>query len=613
MEQGKKLILLVEDEPVVGKIQKKHLLERGYEVQHVSSGEDAVGFVEHHPHVVDLLLMDIDLGEGIDGTQASREILEKEEIPILFFSSHVEKEVVRKTRGIPHFGYVVKASGPEVLDASIQVALQLHQANQEVEQKTLALEKANQELRESERRFRAVYENMALGVAQVSLSFRILAANPAYCRLLGYSEKELVGKHLEEITAPEVLEKNLQLQEQLGRGEIDHFRLEKTFLRKNRDTVHGILDANLVRTETGKPSYFLGTVVDITLRKTMERSLQQNEERYRKAQQIGQIGNWELDLGSGKIWGSDGAKRLFGFPLDEDSFSLEAIERCIPERERVHQALLDLLEKQIPYDITYEIQPADGSEKRFLHSNAEVLRNEHAMPQKVLGVIHDVSQQVATERELTGLVEIKETLLRELNHRVKNNLNAISSLLELEIPRLPDPLSQEIFRKTRHRIKSMSSLYDSLLRTGNINRVALDEYVQTLSRSLFSSLGAERRNVMLALDVEPVCIDASKAVPIGLILHELLTNAMKYAFPSGRSGTVRVVLAPRAGRAQLGVCDDGVGFPSSPPLPAPSVESKGLGLMLVEVLARQIGAEFRVEQRQGASIWLVFDSSCISD
>ena len=140
---------------------------------------------------------------------------------------------------------------------------------------------AENALRESEYRFRQIYENMAVGVARVSLAFRIESANDAYCRMLGYTEDELIGKRLADITHPEALPENLRQQARLGAGEIDHFRMEKRFIHRTGRVVHGILDANLVRNADGKPLYFLGSVLDVTGRKRAEEALLESEKKFR--------------------------------------------------------------------------------------------------------------------------------------------------------------------------------------------------------------------------------------------------------------------------------------------------------------------------------------------
>lgn len=144
------------------------------------------------------------------------------------------------------------------------------------------VEKAEAEktIRKSEEEFRQVYEHMAIGVARVSLDYLIEAANDAYCSMLGYSEKELIGKHLKDITHPEILDENLLKQSQLARGEIDHFRMDKSFIHKNGRVIYGILDANLIRDVDGKPLYFIGSVLDITDRRKAEEKLKESEKKF---------------------------------------------------------------------------------------------------------------------------------------------------------------------------------------------------------------------------------------------------------------------------------------------------------------------------------------------
>ncbi|MBF0530137.1 MAG: PAS domain S-box protein, partial [Deltaproteobacteria bacterium] len=142
----------------------------------------------------------------------------------------------------------------------------------------ITLRKQTEEsLRESEARFRLIYEHMAVGIAKVSLTFRIESANAAYCRMLGYREEELIGKHLKDITHTEIIEDNFANIYLLASGEIDHFRMEKRLTHKDGHTIYVILDANLIRDNKDKPAYLLGSLVDITDRKRMEDTLRESE------------------------------------------------------------------------------------------------------------------------------------------------------------------------------------------------------------------------------------------------------------------------------------------------------------------------------------------------
>lgn len=137
-------------------------------------------------------------------------------------------------------------------------------------------------------------------------------------------------------------------------------------------------------------SQALGHVLD---RKNAEQVLKENEQRYKRAQRIGKVGNWEYDIVTGTFWGSDLAKEMYGFSPDSDRFTTEEVEKCIPERERVHQALIDLIEKDASYNLEFDIHPISGPDTRTIRSIAEVQKDETGKPLKVIGVVHDITEQ----------------------------------------------------------------------------------------------------------------------------------------------------------------------------------------------------------------------------
>ncbi len=137
-----------------------------------------------------------------------------------------------------------------------------------------------------------------------------------------------------------------------------------------------------MNTSDGRLVGVLGIARDITKRKKAEKALQESDRRYKSAQRMGKVGNWEFDLNTGSFWGSTEAKRIYGFDPEADHFTTDDVENCIPDRERVHQALLDLIENGTPYDVEFEIRPVSGPEKKFIRSIAEVIRDESGIPKK---------------------------------------------------------------------------------------------------------------------------------------------------------------------------------------------------------------------------------------
>ncbi|MFZ3048838.1 MAG: PAS domain S-box protein, partial [Desulfatirhabdiaceae bacterium] len=177
--------------------------------------------------------------------------------------------------------------------------------------------RAEEALTKSEESFRQIYENMAIGVARVSLDFRIESANDAYCHMLCYHEDELIGKHLQDITHPEVIEKNLAMQKQLSAGKIDHYCMEKQFINKNGHRVYGLLNASLIRGDDGKPLYFIGSVADVTERKQTEKEREKLQAQLSNALEMAHLGHWEYDVANDRFTFNDHFYKIFRITADQ--------------------------------------------------------------------------------------------------------------------------------------------------------------------------------------------------------------------------------------------------------------------------------------------------------
>lgn len=186
-----KNILLVEDEVLIAMSCERELRSLGYDVTTCFSGEEAISLVLNDNRTFDIILMDIDLGREIDGTQAAMEITKYRDIPVLFLSSHTEKDIVEKTEKITSYGYVVKQSGLTVLDASIKMAFKLH--------------KAHSELKESRERYRVLVENISSLVCETDPQGRYTYLSPAYEKVTGWRPDELMGKYVIEHLHPDEL------------------------------------------------------------------------------------------------------------------------------------------------------------------------------------------------------------------------------------------------------------------------------------------------------------------------------------------------------------------------------------------------------------------------
>jgi PAS domain S-box-containing protein len=200
-------------------------------------------------------------------------------------------------------------------------------------------------------------------------------------------------------------------------------------------------------------------------------------------------------------------------------------------------------------------------------------------------IAEEITARKDAERRLQASLAEKVVLLQEVHHRVKNNLQVISSLLSLQGSHLDDPRAREVVRDSQHRVRSIALLHESLYQTSDFAHLDVGEYLRRLAASLVRTYGAGGRP-RLVVETEPVRVELEAAVPLGLIVNELATNALKYAFPDGRPGTLRIHLGATPGGFKLTVADDGVGLPPGfDPHTSPS-----LGLHIVRTLAEQLDA-----------------------
>jgi two-component sensor histidine kinase len=207
----------------------------------------------------------------------------------------------------------------------------------------------------------------------------------------------------------------------------------------------------------------------------------------------------------------------------------------------------------------------------------------------------------ARTAELSATLREREVLLQEIHHRVKNNLQVISSLINLQVRRLEDPVSRDALVECQSRVYTIALIHETLYESHDYCEMPFSDYVRGLVTSIFHLAGSPPA-ISLQLDLAPVMLSVDRAIPCGLILNELILNALKHAFPDGRSGKIWVELQDRgAGQVGLRVRDDGIGARDAEP------EGGGeLGLQLVHTLAQQIHAELSVKHATGTTVELEF-------
>jgi PAS domain S-box-containing protein len=261
--------------------------------------------------------------------------------------------------------------------------------------------RAEQALRESEKRLRAVFNSVdGVPIQGYDKDRRVIFWNPASELLYGYSHGEAIGRALEELIIPEesrqaVVEGIRQWHDQgvpIPAGEIE-------LLNKNGERLKVYSNHVMITNHIGEKEMFC-IDVDLTEQKEHEKTILKLNERYKKAQEMGVVGNWEFDIQTGTFWGSEQAKRIYGLNPDDDFFTSEDVFSCIPEKDRITQALNDLIEKEKPFNLEHDIVTFDRKIKKTLSSHAELVKDGNNKPLKIVGVIQDITKRVEYEQEL---------------------------------------------------------------------------------------------------------------------------------------------------------------------------------------------------------------------
>lgn len=220
--------------------------------------------------------------------------------------------------------------------------------------------------------------------------------------------------------------------------------------------------------------------------------------------------------------------------------------------------------------------------------------------------VRDIRERRAAEEKIKASLQEKEVLLKEIHHRVKNNLQIITSLLDLQADVIGNQTTREKFRESRDRVRSMALIHERLYRAVDLASIDLAEYVETLANFLFASYASANRAIALQSDIEPLSISVEHAVPCGLIINELITNALKYAFPQGGAGIIGIQLKMLGeGRVMLRIWDNGVGLPTAIDLR----QTETLGLTIVATLARQLRGDLSVQRGGGTEFTITFVAS----
>jgi two-component sensor histidine kinase len=359
-----------------------------------------------------------------------------------------------------------------------------------------------------------------------------------------------------------------------------------------------------------------GSMIHASRRRAQAReavdSLRENEAHLREAQSIARMGRWELDLDTGCLTWSGGIfeqyeECRFSFPESYD----ELLERIHPDdREMVDRICRKSFAEGVDFELEHRLMMPDGGVKwvsAIGHTGSGAVGGSG----RFIGTIQDITHRKREEEDLKASLAEKDVLLREVHHRVKNNLASIISLLELQKEGIRDESALASLRELSNRIMSMALVHTRLYRAGNLACIGLREYLGELASHLVVSYSAQG-GIRCAVEADGVEMGIGLAIPVGLIINELVTNSLKHAFPAGEPGPEAdgceiMISARKDGDTYvLTVADNGVGLPSG--LDWRNCDS--LGLSLVMMLGEsQLGGEVSLDRSRGTCFNIRFSET----
>lgn len=474
----------------------------------------------------------------------------------------------------------------------------------------LALQKTA--LKQSQQDLAITLNAIGDGVIATDAAGRVTRMNPAAERLTGWTLGNALGKPLPEVfhivhaQTRKPVANPVQLV--MARGEVLGLANHTALLARSgreyqiADSAAPIRDAN---------GHMVGVVLvfsDVTEKYRVQETLRASEQRFRDLVESTEGIVWEADATTFTFSSvSNNAQRLLGYPVQEwltpGFWASHIVEE---DRERAMSICAACTGRQENHDFEYRFVAQDGRIV-WLRDIVRVVVEE-GRPRWLRGLMIDISGQKRSEENLHSLLQEKTALLNEVHHRVKNNLQVITSLLRLEAGRSAQQDTKEVLREMQGRIRSMALLHESLYRSGIFASVDLGAYIRQLATQAFRAQASRCGAVRLQLDLSPVQVTMDQATPCGLLVNELISNCFKHAFPHEGSGEVRVELQPLSAtgdgpcQALLRVSDTGVGLSAD----FEARRGQSLGLQLVGDLARQMGGIVQTGPGPGAAFTVIF-------
>jgi PAS domain S-box-containing protein len=442
-----------------------------------------------------------------------------------------------------------------------------------------------------------IFNLIPMGVVQASYEGKIMRVNDFCANLLGYTARQLQLLNLDDLSVPnDILAEKLQRQ-RCWRGETPHYRIEKRLRHRDGQVIWVEMDTLVVRDEQEQPQYLLSFWQNINDRKQAEIAYAENEKKFRQIFEEVPVGMAIIGFNQRLLKVNQTLCEMLGYT------EAELLSRSFAILTHPDDAIQDaILAKQLYYGRIphYQVEKRCITKQQgviWVLLTAYVIRNEQGKAVNSLAMVRDITKQKEAQDFLKNSLQEKELFLREIHHRIKNNLHIVANLLEMQSQHFEDDQLVEVLTESQNRIYAMAMIHEQLYQLPRLDKVDFAQYLHSLVVNLLQSSGVDSDRLKVDFSSDAIYLNLETAIPCGLIVNELLTNTIKYAWRGMEEQHQRIILvkfAENNGRLVLTIGDNGNGI-----YPNLSQDSTGIGLRLVNLLVRQLNGAMEIVDQAG--------------
>ena len=446
---------------------------------------------------------------------------------------------------------------------------------------------------------KVIFDGLVEHVVYHDQNMRVTWANKAACKAAGLFRSEVIGQFCHEIWAhSQVLCPDCPVYKAMNSGR------SHSITKTTDDGRTWYIRGYPLYDKDGTIKGGIELTLEITEQEQAFKALKESEEKFRNLSESSYDAIFTLDKDGKFTYISPAINRIAGYMPQEiqgksfDDFILQS------NRSQALAAHKDLLSGKPVEGLCISIKGKNKKNPTVEINVIPIIKKKKAIGAH--GVIRDVTDRILFEKQLKASLKEKEVMLQEIHHRVKNNLQIISSLLRLQSNYIRDESLKNIFNVSQDRIQSMALIHQMLYQSSNLNSVDFSEYIRKMITRLSSVYLSNDKNIKFDIDIQKVNLSINQAIPCGLIINELVTNSLKHGFENKQKGCIYVGLS-KMGKEniQIKVKDTGIGLPQSVKLEAADT----LGLTLVRDLIRQLRGTVTVKRDKGTEFNILFSDS----